>query len=109
MRLVPFGLVLPHRCADGGEHCVSVHRVEFVEWLVLAGTTIGAAVLAYLTLYRGFPRVLARCATATLPEDQKGYARTELAIWAYEDRHGSAHAAIRREFHGKLDNSEDVM
>jgi hypothetical protein len=81
---------------------------SFVEWLALAGITVGVAVMAYLMLYRGLPRVLARWATTVLPEDQKDYARAELAIWAYEDRHGAARADLRREFHEKLDHAEDV-
>jgi hypothetical protein len=74
--------------------------------LATAGAILGIALVAYLALYRGLPRVLARWAIAILPDDQMGYARAELAIWDHEDHNGLAGAAIRREFHQQLDTEE---
>jgi hypothetical protein len=79
---------------------------SFVNWLVVAASTLVVAVVAYLALYRCLPRGLARCAIAILPEDHKGYAHAELAIWDYEDQHGSARGEVRREFHRSFDDSQ---
>jgi hypothetical protein len=79
---------------------------SFVNWLAIAGASLGAAVAAYLILYRGVPGLLARWAMAALPAEQAGYARAELAIWEHENRHGPAPGALRREFHEQFDAGE---
>jgi hypothetical protein len=82
---------------------------SFADWLAIAGASLGVAVAAYLILYRGLPNILARYAMAVLPEEQMSYAYAELAIWEYENRHGPAHGAVRREFHEKLDGGEGAL
>lgn len=82
---------------------------SFADWLAIAGASLAMAVGAYLILYRGVPSLLARWAMALLPADQMSYAHAELAIWEYENRHGPAHGAIRREFHEQLDDGEDAQ
>jgi hypothetical protein len=77
---------------------------SFTNWLSLAASAIGIAFVVYLLLYRWTPSLLARCAIAILPDDRKGYGLAELAIWDYEDHHGSADGPVREEFHRHLDN-----
>jgi hypothetical protein len=78
------------------------------DWLVIAGSSLAAAVGAYVILYRGLPGLLARWAMAVLPAEQMSYAYAELAIWEHENRHGPAPGALRREFHEQLGGGEDV-
>ena len=82
---------------------------SFVNWLAIAGASFGAAVGAYLILYRGVPALLARWAMAVLPAEQSGYAHAELAIWEHENRHGPAPGALRREFHEQFDAGEGAQ
>src|ERR1035437_5128347 len=70
---------------------------SFTNWLTTVGVTVGALLGVYLVFYLGIPNLLARFAMAILPEDQMSYAFTELAIWDYENRQGSAHRSIRRQ------------
>jgi hypothetical protein len=78
---------------------------SFVDWLQIAGIAVAVALAAWLILFLGLPTVLARWAMAALPDEQMDYARAELAIWAYEGRHGAANAGLRREFHAALNES----
>jgi Ca2+/Na+ antiporter len=82
---------------------------SFANWVGIAGVSLGAAVGAYLILYRGVPGLLARWAVAVLPAEQAGYARAELAIWEHENRHGPAPGALRREFHEQFDAGEGAQ
>ncbi len=81
---------------------------SFPNWLAIAGVSLGAAVGAYLILYRSLPSLLARAAMSVLPDEQMSYAHAELAIWDHENRHGPAPGALRREFHDQLDGGKDV-
>ena len=82
---------------------------SFANWLLIAVSGIAIAFAAYLLLYHWSPSLLARCAIAILPEDRKGYGFAELAIWDYEDRHGSAPGPVRQDFHSELDNLNSVQ
>jgi|HubBroStandDraft_4_1064222.scaffolds.fasta_scaffold16120_4 hypothetical protein len=81
---------------------------SFGNWLVLNVSAVVVAFVVYLLIYRLVPHFLARCAIAILPAGRKGYGFAELAIWDYENRHGSAPAPVRQEFHSELDDLNSV-
>ena len=81
---------------------------SFTDWLRIVGTWFGIALGTWLIVFRCLPTLLARAAIAVLPEDQLHLARSEQAVWAYENLHGPLAAEERAELRKALVASDPV-